>query len=254
MWQNNNIHKLTSTSLDSSQVWSHFSQPFTVQRVSGRLRWARALCIIITQGCGLGPEHFQGSYACHLLKTFWHLGQRRISWRREKRGVQRWAWRGQGWQGRAWWQGCQGLWSIQRPPLLVEIGVSNGISIRHILGQRLEGNDVEAQVLPVVCDAVWFLVLGKAIDVRKADWAEGASAGGQGSSTGGQGSSAAARGHGQGASWQTVACKERENTRMPFQIQPEPSMQTLKHWSKLHKQFYTYSVLWHGKMIWHFEV
>lgn len=218
MWQNNNIHKLTSTSLDSTQVWCHFSQPFTVQRVSRRLWWARALCIIVTQGCGLSPEHFQGSYACHLLKTFWHLSQGRISWCREKRGVQRRAWRGQRWQGGPWWQGRQRLWGIQRSPLLIEIGVCNGISIGHILCERLEGNDVKAQMLPVVCNTVWLVVLGKAIDVREADWAEGTSAGGQGSSTGGQGPPAAARGHGEGASWQTVARNGRENTKIPFQI------------------------------------
>lgn len=218
MWQNKNIHKLTSTSLDSSQVWSHFSQPFIVQRVSRRLRWARALCIIVTQGWGLSPEHFQGSHARNLLKPLWHLSQWRIPWRREKRGVQRRAWRRQGWQGGPRRQRRQGLRRIQGPALLIETGVSHGISIGHVLGERLEGNDVKAQVLPVVCNAVCLVILGKAIDVREADWAEGASAGGQGSSTGGQGSPAAARGHGEGASWQTIACKERENTKIPFQI------------------------------------
>lgn len=138
------VQKLTSTSLDSSQLWSHFSQHFIVHRVSGCLRWARSLCFIITQCCGLSPEHFQGSYARHLLKTFWHLSQGRISRCREERGIQRRAWRGQRWQGGPRWQGCQGLWGIQRPPLLIEIRVSNGISIWHILCERLERNYVKA--------------------------------------------------------------------------------------------------------------
>lgn len=71
-------------------------------------------------------------------------------------------------------------------------------------------------MLPIVCNTVWLVILWKAIDVREADRAEGASAGGQGSSTGGQGSPAAARGHCEGASWQTTAGKERENRKGPF--------------------------------------
>lgn len=71
-------------------------------------------------------------------------------------------------------------------------------------------------MLPVVCNAVWFVILWKAIDVCEADWAEGASAGGQRSSTGGQRSPAAARGHCERASWQTTAGKEREQRKAPF--------------------------------------